>query len=57
MEIFVLRWCLGNSGKGMNVPEMTFDVANANVNVKFEGNETRQGKVKAQISDHGFYFE
>ena len=41
----------------MNVPEMTFDVANANVNVKCEGNETRQGKVKAQISDHGFYFE
>lgn len=33
MEIFVLRWCLGNSGKGMNVPEMTFDVANENVNI------------------------
>ena len=35
----------------MNVPEMTFDVANANVNIKFVGNETRQGKVKAQITD------
>jgi len=35
----------------MNVPEMTFDVANANVNIKFEGNETRQGQGKAQITD------